>query len=65
MKLRFARKKSRKLDIQTAPHPGETTAIRRAAVRDTGVSRHHEGPIEGPLKLPVHHSSIILRGLIM
>ena len=26
----------------------KTTAITRAAVRETGVSRHHGGPIEGP-----------------
>ena len=26
----------------------KTTAIRRAAVRETSVSRHHGGPIEGP-----------------
>ena len=30
----------------------ETTAIKRRAVRETGVCRHHGGPIEGPLKPP-------------
>ena len=28
----------------------KTTAIRRIAVRETNVSQHHKGPIEGPLK---------------
>ena len=28
------------------------TAIRRTAVRETGVSRHHGGPIEGPPETP-------------
>ena len=28
------------------PKNGKTTAIRRAAVRETGFSRHHGGPIE-------------------
>ena len=41
----------------------ETVTDRLKAVRETGVSRHHGGPIEGPLKPPVHHSTIILRGL--
>ena len=27
---------------------GKTTAIRRTAVREASVSRHHGGPIEGP-----------------
>ena len=30
----------------------KTTAIRRAAVRETSVSRHHGGPIEGPPETP-------------
>ena len=30
----------------------KTTAIRRVAVRETGVSRHHGGPIEGPPETP-------------
>ena len=44
---------------------GKPTPIRRAAVREAGVSRHHGGPIEGapPLKLPKYHSTIVLRGL--
>ena len=33
------------------------------AVRETGVSRHKGGPIKGPPETPVHHSTIILRGL--
>ena len=34
--------------------------IRRVAVRETGVSRHHGGPIDGPLKPlgPSHHYRI-------
>ena len=35
----------------------------RAAVRETDVSRHHGGPIEGPLKPPVHHCTMVLSGL--
>ena len=42
---------------------GKTSPIRLIAVRQTGVSRHQGGPIEGPLKPPVHHSTTILRGL--
>ena len=30
------------------------------AVRETGVSRHHGGPIEGLPETPVHHRTIIL-----
>ena len=29
-------------------------------IQETGFSRHHGGPIEGP---PIHHSTIVLRGL--
>ena len=36
-------------------YSGKTIAVRHIAVRETG--------IEGPLKLPVHHSTILLRGL--
>jgi len=42
---------------------GKTTAIWRTAVRETCVSRHHRGTVEGPLKPSVHHSTIVLRGL--
>ena len=31
---------------------GKTTAVRLIAVRETGVSRHHGGPIEGPPETP-------------
>ena len=31
---------------------GKTTAIRRVAVRETGVSRQHGGPIEGAPATP-------------
>ena len=44
---------------------GAICPIRLIAVRETGVSRHQGGSIEDPLKLPVHHSTIILRWLIM
>ena len=37
--------------------------IRRIAVLDASACRHLGCPIEGPLKLPVHHSTIVLRGL--
>ena len=30
------------------------------AVRETGVSRHQGGPIEGRLEPPVHHRTIVL-----
>ena len=39
---------------------GKTTAIRRIAVRETGVSCHDEGLIMGPSD---HHSTIVLRVL--
>ena len=35
---------------------GKTTAIRRVAFRETGVSRH-------PLRAPDHHSTVVLRKL--
>ena len=35
--------------------------FRTLAVRETGVSRHQGGPIEGPPETPVHHSTIVLR----
>ena len=41
----------------------KTTAIRRAAVRETGVPRHHGGPIEVTLKRLEHHGTKVLRGL--
>ena len=40
----------------------KTTAIRRRAVREVRVSRHHGGPAEGPPKTSVHHISIVFRG---
>ena len=40
---------------------GKATAIRRIAVRETSVSRHHGGSIEGPLKPHVHYRTIVLR----
>ena len=40
------------------------TAIRRVAVREICVSRHHVNPIESPLKLPRSSQTIVLRGLI-
>ena len=36
--------------LVTRTETGKTTVIRRIAVRETGVSRHHEGTIAGPLK---------------
>ena len=42
---------------------GKTTAIRRVADRETGVYRHHRGPIKSPLETPAYHSAIILRYL--
>ena len=37
---------------------GKTTAIRRAAVREAGVSRHHVGPqLEALLKPLQHHGT--------
>ena len=38
---------------------GKTTAIRHI---QTGVSRHHGGPIEGLPETFIHHSTIVLRG---
>ena len=31
---------------------GKTTTIRRTAFRETGVSRHHEGPIDDLFEIP-------------
>ena len=42
---------------------GHFLTIRRIAVRETSVSRHHVGPIMTPLKLPVPHRNIVLRVL--
>ena len=42
----------------------KTTAIRSGAVREAGVSRHDEGPIDGSLWYPLdHHSTIVSRKL--
>ena len=45
-------KKSHTEDYKPAPRKGKTTAIRCTAVRETCVSRNHEGPIEGPPCIP-------------
>ena len=42
---------------------GKTTAIRRIAGRETGVSRHQKASLRPPLKPPVHHITIVLRGI--
>ena len=39
---------------------GKRKAIRRVAVRETGVTQHHEGPLLGPR---TSQYSIVLRGL--
>ena len=41
-------------------HPGlgKTKAIRRIAVRETSVSRHHGGPIEGPPENPPYITTL-------
>ena len=43
----------------------EKTAIRRVAVRETGIYRRHRAPIDDLLETPptIHHSTIVLRGL--
>ena len=44
---------------------GESTAIRRVAVRETGISWHHGGPIEGLLKTlgsPEHYHIEVFKG---
>ena len=42
----------------------KTAPIRRMAVRETSVSRHHEAPIEGfPENKLYYHSRIVLTGL--
>ena len=41
--------------VASREHPGahdQTIAIRREAVRETSVSRHHGGPIDGPPETP-------------
>ena len=50
-------------DMKAGFRLGKKIAIRCTAVWEAGVSRHHGGTIEGPLKHLVHHSSILLRGL--
>ena len=41
---------------------GKTTPIKRTAVRETGVSRHHGAPLRGPPWNPSdHHSTTVLR----
>ena len=52
------------LSVQRLPDR-KTVTDKIIAARETIVSGHQGGPIEGPLKSPVHHSTIILRGLIM
>ena len=43
---------------------GKTTVIRLTAVRQTNVSRHHGGPINGLPEIPrTSQSTILLRGL--
>ena len=46
-----------------AGRSGKTSAITLKDIRNTSVFRHHSGLIEGPLKLPEHHSTITLKGL--
>ena len=38
----------------------KTTTIRRTAVRETGVKRHHRGPTKGPLKALEHHRRMVI-----
>ena len=40
-----------------------STTISRIAVRETGVSRHHGGPVEDILKPFKHHSNMVCGGL--
>ena len=40
---------------------GNTKTVRRTAVRETCISQHHKGPMEGTLKHLEHHSYILLR----
>jgi len=46
----------------TITQTAKTTANRRIAVRETGVSPDHEGLIKGPPEILVHHSTIVLGG---
>ena len=39
----------------------KTTTIKRIADRETNPSRHHEGPISGPLKASNHHGAMVSR----
>ena len=41
----------------------KTATIRRSAIRETCVSRHHEGPIKGPLIRLEHQGTLVSRGL--
>ena len=50
--------------IQGSQPDWKTRAIRRAAVREAGVSWHHGDTIEGLSETPSdHHITIVLRGL--
>jgi len=42
---------------------GKTTAIRRIAVRETGVSRHRGDQLKNPWNPSGHHITVVLRGL--
>ena len=41
----------------------KTTAIRRVAVRETGVPQHHGGPIVGPNETPCTSQHYIIEGI--
>ena len=41
----------------------KTATDRLVAVRENSVSRHNGAQLRAPLKPPVHHSTIILKGL--
>ena len=41
---------------------GIITAIRPIVAREISVSRHHHVPVVGAPEIPVHHSTIVLRG---
>ena len=49
--------KYKQSESRVKPVSKNKTTIRR----ETGVSRHHAGPTEGPPETPVHHNTIILR----
>ena len=55
----FAHQRAHNESAENVGKRGKTTATTRVAVRETGVFRHHRDPIQGSLKPPVHHRTLL------